>query len=117
MGVEGEGHCPAAPDRDWKRKRAVMLRAGTSWKLVAGGGARLEAGSGRRCRADPEEERYLRGAPRPGEREGEGGSERLGGREGLPGGRWPGRAWAGKGKQRGAGRSCRGGGRAGGCQA
>ncbi len=42
VGLGGEGHRPAAPD--WKR--AVMLRAGTSWKLVAGGGARLEAGSG-----------------------------------------------------------------------
>jgi len=54
VGVGEEGHSLAAPSGGaW---------AGTSWKLVAGGGARLKAGSGRRCRADPEEERFLIGA-------------------------------------------------------
>ena len=43
VGVGGEGHCPAAPDRDWKR--AVMLRAGTSWKLAPGSGRRRQARS------------------------------------------------------------------------
>ena len=34
----------------------------------------------------------------------------MGGREGLPGGRRPGRGWAGEAKRRGAGSSCRGAG-------
>ena len=86
MGLGGEGHCPAAPDRDWKR--AVMLRGGTSWKLAPAPGSKLEVGGGveqtQRRRGTWES---LHGPGRGREREGVRGWE---GEKGYPAGAGPG---------------------------
>ena len=69
MGCGGGGHRPAAPD--WKRAAmSCSAAAAPGWKLVAGGGAGLEAGSRRRGQA-PWSEQLVRagarasGSPRP----------------------------------------------------